>query len=148
MTYTIEWSGSAAEVTTAAEVDAVLDRIAADPRAYLVHVIPPGNTSVLELVWGHPERAMIMYADDRQGGWGIEPSLPPLAEDLNYDHGSVEPERTGSPPPLSGRRWWQNCYASASPAAGTPGAAHRDPAGHRVGGTPVRAAAGAQSPQQ
>jgi hypothetical protein len=94
MTYTIEWSGSEAEVTTTEEADAVLNRIAAEPRAYLVHVIPPGNTSVLEVVWGHPERAMVMYADDEQGGWGLEPSLPPLVHDLNYDHGSIEPDRT------------------------------------------------------
>jgi hypothetical protein len=48
----------------------------------------------MELVWGHPERAMVMYVDDDQGGWGFEPSLPPLTGDLNYDYGSIEPERT------------------------------------------------------
>jgi hypothetical protein len=37
---------------------------------------------------------MIIYADDEQGGWGLEPSLPPLTHDLNYDHGSIEPDRT------------------------------------------------------
>ena len=94
MTYTIEWSGSAAEVTTAEEADAILDRIAADPRTYLTHVVPANDDSMMELVWGHPERAMVMYADENQGGWGFEPSLPSLTEDLNYDHGSIEPERT------------------------------------------------------
>lgn len=97
MTFTIGWSQGSATAENAEEIDAVLDRIAADPRrrAFLVHIAPvDDDQSLMELVWGHPERAMVMYTDDDCGGWGFEPSLAPLTTDLNYDYGSIEPERT------------------------------------------------------
>jgi hypothetical protein len=96
MTYTIGWSYGSARVETAEETGAVLDRVATDPRGPLLMHVAPGddNGSLMELVWGHPDRAMVMYADNDQGGWGVDPSLPPLAEDLDYNYGSVEPART------------------------------------------------------
>jgi hypothetical protein len=37
---------------------------------------------------------MVMYADKDRGGWGVEASLEPLPEDLDYNYGLVEPDRT------------------------------------------------------
>jgi hypothetical protein len=95
MTYTIGWSEGQAEVTTAEEAGVVLDRIAATPKSvYLLQVGPNDDSSVMELIWGHPDRAAVMYADDVRGARAFEPSIPPLAKDINYDYGSIEPEFT------------------------------------------------------
>jgi hypothetical protein len=48
----------------------------------------------MQLIWGDPERAAVMYSDDVEGGWGFEPALSPLAKDLDCDYGSIEPDRT------------------------------------------------------
>ena len=95
MAYTIGWSDSEAQVADAEEAGTVLDRIIADPKGpYLLHVIPPNDGSIMQLIWGDSERAAVMYSDDIEGGWGFEPSLPPLAKDIDCDYGSIEPDRT------------------------------------------------------
>jgi hypothetical protein len=94
MSYTVGWSGRRATVATAAEVEAVLDRIAADGR-FLVQIAPdPDRESLIEMVWGDPERAMLTYADPDWDGLAVEPALPLASDDLDYDHGSIEPDRT------------------------------------------------------
>jgi Immunity protein Imm1 len=37
---------------------------------------------------------MLSYADDDWDGQAVEPGLPPLTHDLDYDYGAIEPERT------------------------------------------------------
>jgi hypothetical protein len=96
MSYTIGWSEGEATVATASEAVAVLDGIAADPRGpFLVHVAPDdGGDSLIEMVFGRADRAMLTYTDAGFGGRAVDPQVPMATEDLNYDYGSVEPART------------------------------------------------------
>jgi hypothetical protein len=96
MSYTVGWSGHRATVSTADEVEAVLDRIAADNRRWLlVHIAAePDRGSLIEMVWGDPERAMLTYTDDDWGGRAVDLSMPLASGDLNFDQGSVEPDLT------------------------------------------------------
>jgi hypothetical protein len=95
VSYTIGWSDDEATVSSPAEAEAVLDRIAASGRRYLTHVAPDdGGDSLIELVWGDRERATLTYAESGFSGQAVEPSMPPATRDLDYDYGSVEPERT------------------------------------------------------
>ena len=97
MTYTISWAVEDATVSTVAEAEAVLDRIAASGGCYMTYVAPDpddGNGPLIQMVWGDPERAWLAYTDEESGGWAVEPGLPPLTRDLDYDHGSIEPART------------------------------------------------------
>jgi hypothetical protein len=95
MTYTIGWGVEDATVSTPGEAEEVLDRIAATGRRHLVHVAhKTGTGGLIEMVWGDPERAMLSYADDDWDGQAVEPGMPLATEDLGYDYGSIEPDRT------------------------------------------------------
>jgi hypothetical protein len=96
VTYTIGWRGGHAVVSTAAESEAVLDRVAASGHGpILMHIAPDdGRESLVEMVWGDPERAMLMYADPQDGGWAVEPGIAAAIRDLGYDYGAVESDRT------------------------------------------------------
>jgi hypothetical protein len=97
-TYRVSWSEGGATVSTPAEVEAVLDHIAAGGGgAFLVHLWPEADEDAgVELVWGDSARAMLMYTDTdgEAGGWAVEPGVPLASRDLDYDHGSIEPVRT------------------------------------------------------
>ncbi len=94
MSYTIGWSDQEATVSSPTEAEAVLDRIAVSGRRYLTHIAPDDGDSLIEMVWGDPERAMLTYSDDGFSGQAVEPALPLATRDLDYDYGSIEPERT------------------------------------------------------
>jgi hypothetical protein len=46
------------------------------------------------MVWGDPERAMLTYVDAGFAGRAVEANLSLATRHLDYDHGSIEPERT------------------------------------------------------
>jgi hypothetical protein len=96
MSYRIGWGDTVVTVASGAEAAATLERIAADsPRTFLMHVAATdSNEPQIELVYGRAERAMLMYADADFGGWAFEPGVPEATEELDYDHGSVEPDLT------------------------------------------------------
>lgn len=96
MSYIIGWSEGETTITTASEAEAVLDRIAVDPRGpFLVHIAPDdGDDSLIEMVFGCADRAMLTYTDAGFGGRAFDPQTPMAMHDLNYDYGSVEPART------------------------------------------------------
>jgi hypothetical protein len=97
MTFTISWGIEDATVSTPAQAEAVLDHIAATGRRYLTHIAPDpddGDGPLIQLVWGDPERAMLTYTDNNFAGRAIEPGMPLANQDLDYDHGSIEPQRT------------------------------------------------------
>jgi hypothetical protein len=95
VSYTIGWSDQDATVNTAAEAEAVLDRIATTGRRHLVHVADDtGMGGLIEMVWGDPERAMLSYADEDWDGQAVEPGMPVATKDLGYDFGAIEPDRT------------------------------------------------------
>ena len=96
MSYTIGWRDKTVTVNTGAEAVAALEQIAAETSGpFLMQVGSVDSPDVgIELVYGCTERAMLMYADENFGGWALDPDLPLAAEDLDYDYGSVEPDRT------------------------------------------------------
>jgi hypothetical protein len=98
MTYTIGWKDGHATVATSAEAEAVLDQIAASGRGpMLMHIAPDpddGDGPLIQMVWGDPERATLTYTDHDSGGRAVEPGIPLADRDLDYDYGSIEPERT------------------------------------------------------
>ncbi|MEN3305362.1 MAG: hypothetical protein V7603_1564 [Micromonosporaceae bacterium] len=97
MNYTISWGVEDATVSTPVEADEVLDRIAAGGRRYMTYVAPDpddGDGPLIQMVWGDPDRAMLTYTDHDFGGRAVEPGIPLADRDLDYDSGSVEPDRT------------------------------------------------------
>jgi Immunity protein Imm1 len=96
MTFTIGWKDGHATVATAAEAEAALDRIVASGDGpLLLHVAPDdGGDALIQMVWGDPERAMLTYTEDEFGGRAVEPGMPLAPRDLDYDYGSIEPDRT------------------------------------------------------
>lgn len=96
MNYTIGWRDKTVTVNTGTEAAAALQQIAADTTGpFLIQVGSADSPDVgIELIYGCTDRAMLMYADESFGGWAFDPDLPLAAEDLDYDYGSVEPDRT------------------------------------------------------
>jgi len=115
--YTVAWGYDenadtgqfTAEVGTVAELDAVLDRIVAEAaanRPQLLDIypsdwsglVPPG----LQLGFGHPERATIVYADAEGSAYAFEPTLADWPEPISFEYGGqtseVEPQRTRMTP--------------------------------------------------
>jgi hypothetical protein len=98
-TFTIGWAHGEAQVASPDEMEAMLDRLAADPRGpFLTHIAPdsadPDRAALIELVFGCRDRAMLTYADDDFGGTAVEPGLPEPDTELTYDQGAVEPYRS------------------------------------------------------
>lgn len=103
--YHVGWGRGAgtAQVSTAAELDAVLDSIVVAPQGlpYSVSIVAPDGPDfppMLEICVGHPERSFLYHVGDDGGrAWAYQPDLPPGSEFL-FDYGGVAtdawPERT------------------------------------------------------
>jgi len=91
------------QVRTVPELDAALDRLAeacaAVGRSRLVDVYqhsgagePPAPYG-FQLVWGHPQRAALIWLGDRPGV-AVDPSLPPWPEPIRHDRDEANPRLT------------------------------------------------------
>jgi hypothetical protein len=92
------------EVSTIEELDAVLDRVAAEAAAspQLLDIYPAGWSGLvppgLQLGIGHPDRATVVYADADGSAYGFDPALPEWPEPISFDYGGqwteLDPKRT------------------------------------------------------
>jgi hypothetical protein len=112
----VSWDGPSAEepdrgnevtVTTVAELDDVLDRIAAqaadEELPYGVQIHRPGRHGAIMLGVGHPERSFLDWLDRSQphgtaDRYGVQRDVPPATDRIAFDiygHWSeLDPERT------------------------------------------------------
>jgi hypothetical protein len=92
------WRDQQKTVDTGDQARAALKEIAADPGGpFLMHVAPVDQDTdgpMIQLVYGHADRAMLTYTDHDFGGHAVDPDIAPAAADLDYDYGSVPPELT------------------------------------------------------
>ncbi|MEO3926067.1 Imm1 family immunity protein [Micromonosporaceae bacterium B7E4] len=103
--YHVGWGRGvgAAQVSTMAELDAVLDSIVvgAEGLPYSVSIVAPDGSDfppMLEICIGNPARSFVYHVgDDGSSAWAYEPGLPP-GPDFLFDYGGVVteawPERT------------------------------------------------------
>jgi hypothetical protein len=105
MTFYVSWGRGvgSAQVSTAADLDKVLDGIhmAPDGLPYSVSIFASDSSDIpvtLEIVVGHPDRSFAYHvAAEGSSAWGYQPDLSPVSGFL-FDHGGVAteawPERT------------------------------------------------------
>ena len=105
--FDVSWGGDggATGITTAAELDRVLDGIVVGPgrMPYSVAIYVPDESDLipvmLEIGIGHPERSFAFYVGEREAdaGWAHEPGVPE-GDDMLVDHAGqatdVDPFRT------------------------------------------------------
>ncbi|ASW55762.1 Imm1 family immunity protein [Plantactinospora sp. KBS50] len=116
MSYIVSWDGPSAEepdrgnevpVSTAQELDLVLDRVnaqaAAENLPYAVQIHQPGRHGAIMIGIGHPERSFVDWLDRSQphgsgNRYATDPDLPPVSEAIAFDfYGDwteMPPERT------------------------------------------------------
>jgi hypothetical protein len=103
VSYTVSWDGPSAEepnrghevqVSTAAELDAVLDQVAAQASSeevpYAVQIHQPGQHGAVMIGIGHPDRSFIDWLDRSEphgtaNRYGVESGLAPVAEPIGFD---------------------------------------------------------------
>ena len=105
--YTIAWgvddddpSGQRTiQVESPDEADAALDQVAAEgPALVVVHEglwaegDPPPPLG-MQIVWGHPERALLTWLGPGAGR-AVDENIPPWPEPIGYDQGEAMPDRT------------------------------------------------------
>lgn len=117
MTYTVQWGrGGSRNLTTADELDTLLDEITSSGRPQAVTIYPPGYhddpdaspwdapaIEALEIGIGHADRAYVRWL--ATGAVGSEPGVPPWPEgasDIAFDYGGdpifCGPERARTTP--------------------------------------------------
>jgi Immunity protein Imm1 len=116
MSFVVSWDGPSEQepdrgfevtVTTIAELDAVLDRVAAqavtDGLAYAVQIFQPDQRNAVMLGVGHPDRSFLDWLDRSQPHGsedriGVDPNTPPATDDIPFDvygdWSELSPERT------------------------------------------------------
>jgi hypothetical protein len=114
-TYTVAWGidevsetgQQTIEVTTPEELDAALDRVHAESeQPILVDIYPSDWTGLvppgLQLGLGHPERALLVYADAEGSAYAIDPAIPDWPETITFEYGGqpteVDPQRVRATP--------------------------------------------------
>ena len=90
------------EVSTPEELDATLDRaVSESEHPVLVDIYPADWTGLvppgLQLGLGHPERAILVYADAEGSAYAMDPALPDWPESIAFEYGGqpsdVDPHR-------------------------------------------------------
>ncbi|MFI6779836.1 Imm1 family immunity protein [Micromonospora sp. NPDC050276] len=85
--YSVYWGAdNTAQVSAPADLDAVLDQVAAQGR-HIVDVVPDDNDDLgLQIGVGHPDRAVLLVFGVG-GGYAYDARLAPWPEPIDYDQG-------------------------------------------------------------